>query len=466
MQNTSKKPLAMMSLALISVAGILSLRSLPMMASYGLPVIIYFLLAASLFLIPSALMCAELATGWPINGGMFTWVREGLGNGLGFMSMWLEWTNTIVWFPVVLTVIATTLAYALFPQYAEHKFYTLVVMLVILWGTTWLNFGGIAVSGWISSLGIALGTLMPAGLIIFLGLLWWISGKPIAMDVQLSALWPQWHWGQLPFLGGLVLSYAGIQVAAFHAQDTQNPQRDFPRGFMLAVILIVSVSILATLAIASVIPAGNISLVAGIMQTLGFYFGAFHLSWLLPLFGVMMVLGSIAALNTWLLGPSKGLRVAASLGFLPRWMAKNNKYQSPVTILLLQAVVATFLGLVFLFMPSVNSSYWLLSVLTSQLTMLMYMLLFITLIRLRYTKPRVYRAYKIPGGKIGVWIVGGVGFLVSLFAFLVGFIPPDELNVGNVWHFDGLLLLGIGLFILPASLLYKHYRQQVKVTSA
>ena len=120
MNETTHKPLSTLGLALIGVAGILSLRSFPMMASYGLSATTYYLIAAVLFLIPSALMCAELATGWPVNGGMFTWVREGLGDGLGFMSMWLEWTNTVVWFPVVLSVIATTLAYALFPTLSEH----------------------------------------------------------------------------------------------------------------------------------------------------------------------------------------------------------------------------------------------------------------------------------------------------------------------------------------------------------
>jgi len=461
MTTSVNKPLATVSLALISVAGILSLRSLPMMAEYGLTAMTYYLLAAICFLIPSALMCAELATGWPVNGGLFTWVREGLGDGLGFMSMWLEWTNTIVWFPVVLSVIATTLAFALFPNLVEHKSYTFIVMLLILWGTTWLNFGGIAVSGWISGLGIAFGTLIPSALIILLGLAWWATGKPIAMNLHINALWPHWQWGQLPFLGGLVLSYAGMQVAAFHAQDTENPQRDFPRAILLAVVIIVGVSVLATLAIASVLPAKSISLVAGIMQTLAIFLAAFHLSWLLPMLGVMMVLGSVAALNTWLLGPSKGLRVAAALGFLPRWMAKGNKHHAPTAILWLQGGVATFLALVFLWMPSVNSSYWLLSVLTSQLTMLMYGLLFIALIRLRYTRPDVKRAYTIPGGKFGVWFVGLIGIFVSLFAFIVGFIPPSQLDIGKTLVFDGLLVIGLVVFALPAWFFYWHYRKRI-----
>lgn len=461
MSQASHKPLATLSLALIGVAGILSLRSLPMMAEYGLTAMTYYLLAAICFLIPSALMCAELATGWPVNGGMFTWVREGLGDGLGFMSMWLEWTNTIVWFPTVLSVIATTLAYALFPSMAEHKSYTFIVMLIILWGATWLNYGGIAVSRWVSSFGIAFGTLIPGLFIILLGLAWWLTGKPIAMDLHAAALWPNWHWGELPFLGGLIISYAGMQVAAFHAQDTENPQRDYPRGILLAVIIIIAISVLATLAIASVLPAHNISLVAGIMQTLSAFLTAFHLNWLLPVLGVLMVLGSIAALNTWLLGPSKGLRVAAAFGFLPKWMAKGNHHHAPTSILLIQAIVATLLGLVFLWMPSVNSSYWLLSVLTSQLTMLMYGLLFIALIRLRYTKPDVVRAYRIPGGKFGVWVVGLLGIFVSAFAFFVGFIPPAQLNIGKTLIFDGLLIGGLIAFALPAWFFYWHYRKHL-----
>ncbi len=46
-------------------------------------------------------------------------------------------------------------------------------------------------------------------------------------------------------------------------------------------------------------------------------------------------------------------------------------------------------------------------------------------LRLRHSQPDTPRAYRIPGGTSGIWLVGGTGVLGSLFAFVIGFFPAD-----------------------------------------
>ena len=40
---------------------------------------------------------------------------------------------------------------------------------------------------------------------------------------------------------------------------------------------------------------------------------------------------------------------------------------------------------------------------------MMYIMIFASAIKLRYTQPDTPRAYKIPGGNYGMWIVAGMG---------------------------------------------------------
>ena len=113
-----------------------------------------------------------------------------------------------------------------------------------------------------------------------------------------------------------------------------------------------------------------------------------------------------------------------------------------------QAVGTTLFCLVFLFVPSVSTSYWILSVLTAQVILIMYALIFAAVLRLRYTQPDVPRPFRIPGGTVGVWITAVVGLAGSAFSFVLGFIPPDQLKTGDpVVYVVGIAL---GLVVLAA----------------
>ena len=95
----------------------------------------------------------------------------------------------------------------------------------------------------------------------------------------------------------------------------------------------------------------------------------------------------------------------AEHGDLPIILQKLNKHQAPVNLLVLQAIIVTILAFVFLLTPTISSSYWILLNLTAHLYQLMYILMFISAIVLRYKKPNVVRAYKIPFKNVGMWVV-------------------------------------------------------------
>ena len=108
--------------------------------------------------------------------------------------------------------------------------------------------------------------------------------------------------------------------------------------------------------------------------------------------------------------------------------------------------------------PGVNDAFWMLLALTILVYLIMYAMMFLAAIRLRYAKPDVHRAYKIPGGKAGMWIVGCLGLLTVLFTMVVCFFPPKQLPVGNAPLYVTLMGLGLLIIVLIPLLIY-HFKK-------
>lgn len=465
--KANQRVLGVFTLAFINVAAIISLRNLSLVVEFGFSSVFYYLLASLVFFIPCALVCAELATGWPKAGGVFRWVSEAFNSDLGFFAVWVAWMLSISWFPVILTFSAATLAYIFNPELANSKGYMVSTMLIIFWGTTFCNFLGMKVSGWVSTLGAIVGTIFPGALIIGLGIVWIWLKKDLQIDISAAHFWPTLQPGNMVFFAGLLLGLAGMEMSAFHAREAKNPQRDYPRSIFISTLIILFISIFGSLAIAFVVPQQDLNLVAGLMQAFNAFFEAFGFPGLLPLIALIATLGSLGGINTWILGPAKGILSSGVHGYLPLWMHTVNSKGIPVATLLIQAIIGSLLALVFFFMPDVNSAFWIITALTVQFAMLMYMFIFAAAIRLRFTQPHQARRFKIPGQHFGICIVGGVGFLTCLFAFFIGYVPPAQLNTGDLWFYEGYLLASFILLCLaPIILIYikkPHWKETAKI---
>jgi glutamate:GABA antiporter len=451
------------ALTMIAVAAIISLRNLPLTANYGLGSIFFYVVAGITFFIPTALVAAELATTWPKTGGLYVWVSQAFGPKYGFLVTWLEWMMNTVWNPTALAFIAATLAYIINPALTHNKWFMVGVMLFVFWAATFINFLGMKASGLISSIGVVIGTIIPGVIIIGFGIAWLVIGKPSEMSFAPSTIIPSFHLSNLVFFSGVLLSLAGIEVAAFHAQEVKNPKKEYPKAIFVATIIILAIFILGTLTIAIVVPREQISLVAGLMQAITVFFKAFHLHWATIVFGVLVIIGTLAMMSTWIMGPSAGLLAIARHGDLPPLLSKINKKHVPIYILLIQAIIASVLSLVFLLMPTVSASYWILTDLTAQLTTLIYIFMFAAAITLRYKQRNIQRPYKVPGGNVGMWIVASLGILSSLFAFFIGFVPPAQLKTGSTFFYDGFLIIGIIVLSVPPFIFRKFRKPSWKV---
>jgi len=179
---------------------------------------------------------------------------------------------------------------------------------------------------------------------------------------------------------------------------------------------------------------------------------------MVPVVALLMIIGGMGSVVTWIIGPTKGMLAASKDGELPAWLAKTNRFNAPVSILIIQGFIFTLLSWVYWFMPSVKSAYWVLTELTAQMSLLMYVIMFAAAIRLRYTQPAIERPYRIPGGNFVMWCIAGFGLITSFLVILLGYVTPLHVDVGEVWRYELVLIGGLLLFCTPPLFLhwYRH----------
>ncbi|MHA7135087.1 APC family permease [Oerskovia turbata] len=413
--------LSVFQLAMLTVVTVASLRSLPAMGSYGLGSITLFVIPAIVFLVPTALVAAELATGW--KGGVYTWVREAFGNRMGFTAIWLQWIQNVVWYPTQIAFIAASLSFVLGNQgLASNGVYTAVVILVLYWGSTLITLKGGNLFAKVGSWSGILGTLFPAILLIVLGAIWLATGEKSQTPLEASAVIPPWTGiASIVLVVSNVLAYAGMEVNAVHANDLKNPGKGFPRSIAIATVLILLVFILPTIAMAVAVPKKDLGLTNGINLAFQVFFDKWDMSWGVTVISALIALGAFASVVTWIAGPSRGLLAAARTGLLPPALQKRNKAGVQVGILGVQGVVVSVLALLFLVIPNINTAFIALIDMAAALYLVMYMMMFAAAIRLRRTKPDVVRTYRTPAMRF----VAGVGFVACAAAFVLAFVPPE-----------------------------------------
>jgi glutamate:GABA antiporter len=454
---TPPKVLGIFALAMINVAAVLSIRNFPSMAMFGWSCIGWYIIGTVLFLIPLSLAGAELATMLSEKGGgVYAWCREAFGTKGGFVAIFCEWSNNLVWFPTVLAFIASTLAYALSPALGNNSIYLFIVMMIAFWGTTAIAYFGEDISSKFQNYGVILGSIIPSVLIIGLGVYWILSGAAIVLPpFSWSQIVPTLNLSTLPFFATVILLFAGMEMAGFHALETRNPEKDYPKAMAISAVIIFGCTVLATLAIAFVIPADQLSLAAGVMQAIEYFFNALNIPGAVAPMAVLITIGGVVSLAAWLIGPAKGLGVVAEEGNMPPVFNRTNKYGSPVAVLVVQALIGTFISLLYVFLPSVNQAYWILSAMTVELLCIVYILVFASLIKLRYTKPDAPRPFKIPGGIPGIWIIGGMGAFGVIFAFIVGLMPTGSFTSGEAVAYVMGVLIGTFLLAVPPLIFLK-----------
>ena len=459
----ARKYVTWTALALMTTGSVASLRSAPTMAVFGLASVFLYVVPAIVFFVPTSLVPAELASGW--KGGVYNWVAEGISAPMGLLAIWCQFAMTIFYYPALLAYVASTIAYIIDPNLANSGVYTAAIIVVLYWGSVLVSAHGVKLIAKLASDGTVIGTLIPGAILVVMGLVFLLQGNHSAAPMNAHHILPAWTG-----LAGLVLivnnflAYSGMEMNAVHVDEMKEPGKEFPKSIFLAMVLVLAIFIVPALVISWVVPSAQISLTAGVMQAFSAFFAHFNLNFLVPVTAIAMVVAMLSGMMAWLAGPSKGLlKIGQEYGYLPPRFQKVNAEGIQMNILIGQGIVVSIIGLLYAFIPSVSSAYWIFSVMTTQVYLIMYVLMFIAAVKLRRNQPDHPRGYKAPA-LVTQCIVGG---LASVLAFLIGFVPPSQFSHTSPVLYGLLILAGIVLLgVVPPLLLYRLRKPSWKLTPA
>ncbi|HEY5491250.1 MAG TPA: amino acid permease, partial [Gemmatimonadaceae bacterium] len=281
---------------------------------------------------------AELSRHLPAAGGSFGFMRLGLGEGAAFLGAWGYLVS--VWAANAgITIAGISYLTRLVPGLAATPAASPVVALGVIWILAWINRRGLRTAGGLQ-LVTSIVKLLP--FVAVIGLAVW------RLAVSGGALLPPVHAGSFTFAGatgavGLTLfAMLGLESAAMPADAVENSEKNVPRATMAGTGLSAVVSIIATCAVALMLPADVVaSSKAPVSDFIAVSWGDIAGGFV----AVCAVVSCFGCLNGWLLISGEVPMAMADAGTLPPWFGKRNAAGAPAQSIVLGAVVTSLLTL-------------------------------------------------------------------------------------------------------------------------
>lgn len=431
----------------------------------GLGAIPIWILATFIFFVPFALICAELASTYPKDGGLFQWVKEAYGEKYGFMVAWLNWTCRIFWYTGFLTFLIINISYAINePALADDKLFVMGLSLVIFWVLSVLSTKGMTFGKIFTRVG-ALGSTIPAILLVVMAFAAVLFGSyPVASTYTAETLMPKLNMDSLSAISSVLFALAGAEVTANFVTEMENPKRDFPRAIFIAAAIVSGLYVLGSIAITMIVPPAEITASQGILVGLAAvssYLG--FGTWFIQLVAFGIALSIIGAIILYIASPIKMLFGSVQPGIFPASLTKVNEKNIPERAVYFQACIVTVLVLALSLIPSVDAIYNILVTMTALTTLFPYAMLFAAYIRLRTDRPDEVRPFEMAHHNETAKTIARVVLGVVLLGVVLSLAPVMKTIEENIVY-EIEMIGGAAVVIVSGLLLWKRFVQKTGFT--
>jgi amino acid transporter len=405
--------------------------------------VLLIVLTPLIWSVPISLMCAELATAMPSQGGYYVWSKRALGPAGAFCQGWWAWLTTWVDMALYPVLFADYLSYflPLFGAETGDGNARKLVMIAMIWLFAFLNLRGSSAVGGSSQLfGILL--LAPFVLMIGIGL---FKGITVGFNHNPFLPFTLPDQGIFPSLtGGLFVvmwNYLGWEAVSTVAGEMKNPRRDYPKAMTIAIPLITLVYLIPTLIGLATAGSKEVEWTSGAWSKIAELIGGPWLGGFMSAMGMVSAIGLFSAL---LMVNSRVPFVMGRDGYFPRGFMRTNANSAPWVSLVVSAAIYTLVVILF-------NDFEALAAVDVLLYSSVLFLEFGSLIVLRIREPGMRRPFKIPGGWLGV-------FLVCLGpTAIIAVAVKGQIDDVGVWEAVGkaLLLMATGPILYPIARWWK-----------
>jgi amino acid transporter len=348
--------------------------------------------------LPQALVCSELGSALPEDGGLYRWSRRANGEFMGFQTGW--------WW--VLSIFVDSAVYiALTCDYMQNWFgfndwvrWGIAVALIAIFA--YINIRGITLAASVLVV-FQIIVFIPFAALAVIGIANWHHNPFSVMLLPGNSL-----------LGGVgvalsvgIWMYSGFESLSTMAGEIEKPQKVIPRALMITLPIVIGFYVLSTLG--GLADVGRYSAwgTSGALDFMGVgrEVGGQVLRYL---FFAAMFAGNFALFLAFLAAGARPSFTLSKDKLLPKFLSKTHrKYGTPFAAILLMAGVDCIL---------VRSGFSTLIVIDVFLLMLAHITIYISAVRLRVNEPGLERPFKV-GLKTPAFIaMCAVPITVAVFA--------------------------------------------------
>lgn len=425
-----RKEMGFWDVLFFNIATVLGPRWIAAAAHNGTSSISLWVLAAVFFFVPSALVINELSSRFPEEGGLYVWAKEAFGDFHGFVAGWTYWIYTVFYFPGLLLASAAMSAYIIGEGGAtlEHnRQFLLLVSLGLLVVAVVLNIIGLNIGKWLQNAG-GVSTYVPLLMLVAIAAALWSRHGSIT-PITWANMKPVWNWDTVNFWSQIAFAFTGLELVSAMSAEVHNPQRTLPRAVMASGVLIAAMYIAGTLAVLSLVTPADVSPTSGVFHAITVGSMVLKLGFLGILAAMLVTVGNAGGVGSTVAGIARVPFVVGIDRYLPEAFGKiHSRWKTPYVSILVQAIVSGAILLVSQINETTRGAYQFLVDAAIILYFIPFLYMFAGAIKLvgRRDRSENKNAVLIPGGKLGVWIISSVGFLVVLIGIIVSLVPPGD----------------------------------------
>jgi amino acid transporter len=451
-----RKTMGFWDVLLFNIATVLGPRWIAAAGHNGTSSISLWGLAAVFFFVPGALVINELSSRFPDEGGLYVWAKEAFGPFHGFIAGWTYWIYTVFYFPGLLLASSSMSAYVFGGRgaaLAQDRTFLLACSMGLLLVAVGLNIIGLNIGKWLQNAG-GVGTFVPLLILVIVAAAVVFRHGSVTHFTARNMM-PAWNWDTVNFWSQIAFAFTGLELVSAMSEEVRDPRRTLPRAVYAAGALIAFIYIAGTFAVLALVPAGSIDPQSGVFSAIAVGSIALKIGFLGVLAAILVTVGNAGGVGSTVAGIARVPFVVGIDRYLPAAFGKiHPKWKTPWVSILIQGALSA----AFLLLSEVNDTtrgaYQSLVSVAIILYFIPFLYMFSAIIRLGRRRDRADNPHAIlvPGGQAGIWICGGLGFLVVLVAIAFSIIPPGDTSSKAL--FEGKVVVTTIVSILIGLALY------------
>jgi len=380
------------------------------------------------FLLPYGLVVAELGTAFDSEGGLYDWVRLGLGDRWGARCSWCYWVNFPLWVASIACMFPSVINAVWGIEFSLGV--RIAIELAFVWIVYLMGRSKAADSEWV----LNGGAIIKVAVAVIVGALgiWYAMENGFANDMSAATFLPELtNTNALGYLSIIIFNFMGFEVICTMTDDMADPARDIPKAIIVGGVAIAVIYLFAGFGIGAAVPADSIDPDYGMIVAVQTMVGD---SALFKVICIAFLITLFANMAAWSFGVNSVARYAAEHGNMPKVFASMiSEDDMPNGANLVNAVVASLvlcLQLVPIDAIS-NGVFWMLFGTSVVFLLLTYIPMFPAFLNLRKNDPNRERIFTFPFKGAMMKVMLAIPCIELVLAIVATLVPFSAAEIGD-----------------------------------